>query len=66
MDVPAGVTQEEGVVCNSDFEILTALQRVETAVRTQRHLLDADMFRMFSVDWTSQGFCCDLDPCWFE
>ena len=33
------------VACNSDFEILEA-----------RHLLDADMFPMFSVGWTWQEF----------
>ena len=52
--------------CNSDFEILIALQTVETIVRTQRHRLDADKFPMFSGGWTWQGFCRDLDLCWFE
>ena len=37
-------------VCrSSDSEVLTALQTVETVVRTQRHRLDADKFPMFSV-----------------
>ena len=26
----------------------------------------ADKFSMFSVGWTWQGFCRDLDPSWFE
>ena len=51
---------------NSDSEILEALQTVETVVRTQRRRLDADKFPMFSVGWNWQGFCRDLDPCWFE
>ena len=51
---------------NSDSEILTALQAVETVVRTQRHRLDADTFLMFSVRWTWQGFCRELDPRWSE
>ena len=56
------------VACSSDSEtiILAALQTVETVVRTQRHRLDAEKFLMFSVGWTWQGFCRDLDPCWFE
>ena len=54
------------VACNSDSEILTALQTVETVVRTRRHRIDADKFPMFSVGWTWHGFCGDLDPCWFE
>ena len=32
-----------------DSEMLAALQTVETVVRTQRYLLDADKFTMFSV-----------------
>ena len=42
---------------------------LETVVRTQRHRwhrLDADKFPMFSVGWRWQGFCRDLDRCWFE
>ena len=49
---------------NSDYEILAALQTVETVVRTQRYRLDVDKFPMFSVGWTWQ--CRDLDPCGFE
>ena len=52
------------IACNSDCEILAALQTVETVVRTQRHRLDADKFPMFSVGWTWQGYCRDLDRCW--
>ena len=37
-----------------------------TVVRTQRHRVDADKFPIFSVGWTCQGFCRDLDPCWSE
>ena len=55
------------VACNSDYEILAALQTlVETVGRTQRHRLHADKFPMFSVGWTWQGFCRDLHPCWSE
>ena len=54
------------VSCNSDYEIPAALQAVETVVRTPRPGLDADKFPMFSVGWTWQGFCRDLDPCWSE
>ena len=48
----------DDLACYSDSEILAARQTmtVETAVRTQRHLLDADMFPTFSVGWTWQGF----------
>ena len=36
-------------------------------VRTQKHRLDADdTFPILSVGWTWQGFCRDLDPCWYE
>ena len=35
------------VACNSDSEILSALQTVETVVHTQRHRLDADKFPTF-------------------
>ena len=49
------------VACNSDSEILAALQ-----IPKQRHGLDADKFPMFSIGCTWHGFCRDLDPCWFE
>ena len=49
--------------CNPYFEIPAAPQTVETTVvRTRRHGLDADKFPMFSIGWTRQGFCRDLDP----
>ena len=54
------------VACNSDSHILAALQTVGTVLRTQRHRLDADKLPMFSVSWTSQEFCRDLNPCWSE
>ena len=55
------------VACNSDFEILVALQTTpEAAVHTQRHRLETDKFPMFSGGCTWQGFCRDSDPCWFE
>ena len=41
-------------------------ETIETVVRTQRHRLDADKFPIFSVGWTWQGFCRDLDPCLSE
>ena len=37
------------VACNSDFEILAALQTTETVIRTQRHRLGVDKFPIFSV-----------------
>ena len=40
------------LACNSDSEILAALQTVETVVPTQRYRLDADKFPMFSVGST--------------
>ena len=45
------------VACNSDSEILLALQTAETVtvVRTRRDRLDADKFPMFSVGWTWHG-----------
>ena len=52
------------VACNSDSDIMAALQ--ETVDHTQRHRLDADKFPMFSVGWISQRFCPNLDPCLFE
>ena len=51
---------------NPDCEILAALQTVETVVCNLRHRLDADKVPMSSASWTWQGFCRDLDPCWFE
>ena len=67
LDVPAGVTQEEG---HTGFLIhLPSAVRaliLEAVIRTPRHLLDADMFPMFSVGWAWQGVCRDLDACWFE
>ena len=54
------------VACNSDSEILAALQTVETVVCTQRHRLHTDTFPMLSVGWTWQGFCRVLDPRWVE
>ena len=51
------------VACNSDSKIPAALQLETTVVRTQTHRLDAYKFPMFSVGWTWQGFCSDLDPC---
>ena len=60
------VARTFSVACNSDAEIFAAIQRVETVVRTQRHLLDAGMFPMLSVGWTWQEFCHDLKPCWFK
>ena len=33
---------------------------------TRRHRLDADKFPMFSVGWTWQEFCRDLNSCWFQ
>ena len=50
------------VACNSDFELLAALQSVKTVVRTQRHRFDADKFPMFSGGWAWQRFYRDLDP----
>ena len=50
------------VACNSVFEIQPAFQAVETVVRTRKHY-EADKFSKFSVGWTGQGFCRDLDPC---
>ena len=52
------------VACKSDSKIQAALQTEETVVRTQRHLLHAHKFPMFSVVWNWQGFCRDLDPHW--
>ena len=51
-----------------DFVCCGAHETVQTVVRNQihHHHLDADMFPMFSVGWTWQGFCRGLDPCWFE
>ena len=37
------------VACNSDSEMLAALQTKETVVRTQRHRLDGDKFPTLSV-----------------
>ena len=54
------------VACNSDFEILTALQTIETVVRTQIHRFDADKFPSFSIGWTFYGFCRDLGSCLSE
>ena len=56
------------VACNSDSEILlrAALQTVKTVVCAQRNNLDVDKFPMFSIGWTWQEFCRDLDPCWSE
>ena len=48
------------VTCNSDSEMLGALQTVETVVRTQIHRLDADRIPMFLIGWTWQGFCRDF------
>ena len=44
------------VACNSDFEILAALQIVETVVCTLSHRLDADKFPMFSVGGPGKDF----------
>ena len=39
--------------------------RVDDAqVRTQRHRLGADKFRILLDGWTWQEFCRDLDPSW--
>ena len=54
------------VACNSVFEMLAALQTVETAVRTQKHRLDAEKFPIFSGGRTRQESCRDLIPNWFE
>ena len=68
LDGHISVKTVSSAACNSDFEIPAALQTVESVlvVRTQRHGLDVDKFPMFSVGWTWQGFCRDLDPCWSE
>ena len=52
-------------LCNSDYKILVALQTVETVIRTQRHRLDAGNLPMLSGGWSWEGFCRDLDLCWF-
>ena len=46
------------VACNSDSEILAALQTVANTVvvRTQRHRLNTDKFPMFSVGWRGKDF----------
>ena len=54
------------VACNSDSEMLAALQTVETVIRTQKPRVDAGTFPMFSVGWNWQGFCRDLEPTWSE
>ena len=57
---------ELSIAYNSDSEILTAFQKVETVVRTQRHCLHADKFPMFWDGRTWQEFCGDFDLCWSE
>ena len=54
--------------CNSDSEMLAALQTVDAGVRTPKHRLDEDnQFPMFlGCSTWQQVFCRDLDPCWFE
>ena len=44
------------IACNSDYEILAALQAEETVVRPQIHRLNTDKVPMFSGGWTWQGF----------
>ena len=62
------IRQSLPVAYHSDSAMLAALQTtVGTVVRTKDIVrLDTDRFPIFSVGWTWQGFCRDLDPCWFE
>ena len=50
----------------SDSGIPEAPDRVDIVFRTQSHRLDVHKFPVFSDGWTWQGYCRDLDPCWFE
>ena len=51
LDRQQHIRQSFSVACNSDSEIMAALQTVETLVRTQRNRLDVDKFPMF---WASR------------
>ena len=62
---------QSSVTCNSESEILAALQIVEAVARTQRHRLDADSFRCsrlvepgkgFIAIWIPDGLSSGLSP----
>ena len=60
--------------CNSDSETLAALLTAEK--KQQLYFAPKDVvllttpkssrYAARSGGWTRQGFCRDLDPCWFE
>ena len=50
------IRQSSSVACNSDFELLAALQAVETVVRTKDIVLTPISFRYSRLVGPSKGF----------
>ena len=55
-------TVVSSVACESEFEILAAIQTVDAVVRYRGHFLGEVGFVIYSSGWKTKGVCRDLEP----